>query len=353
MRLYLEKRSYIKVLNRLPVLMMALLLAILMSFLVLISVGVNPIEAYSIVGEEIFFTSYGWQDLLVKITPLLLTGSAVALAAQMKLWNIGAEGQFHMGTFAVTWGALNFGYLDAVTLIPFLLILSILGGGLWGCIPGLLKSRFGVNEIITSLLLNYVAAAWIDYHLFGVWRDPASNNFPITPGFSDSARLPTFFDSDVHAGLFLALFVILVLTFILKKTLIGINIQLAGDNLEAARYSGISIGLITLIVFASSGAIAGIAGFGEVTGVHYRLQQNISLGYGYTGIIVAWLARNHPIGILLSGFLMAVIFVSAEILQIEYGLPISVVFLYQGIILFTVLGSEIFVEFRLRLKKIV
>jgi len=353
MRLYLEKRSHIKALSRLPVLMMALLLAILMSFLVLISVGVNPIEAYSIVGEEIFFTSYGWQDLLVKITPLLLTGSAVALAAQMKLWNIGAEGQFHMGTFAVTWGALNFGYLDAVTLIPFLLILSILGGGLWGCIPGLLKSRFGVNEIITSLLLNYVAAAWIDYHLFGEWRDPASNNFPITPGFSDSARLPTFFDSDVHAGLFLALFVILVLTFILKKTLIGIKIQLAGDNLEAARYSGISIGLIILIVFASSGAIAGIAGFGEVTGVHYRLQQNISLGYGYTGIIVAWLARNHPLGILLSGFLMAVIFVSAEILQIEYGLPISVVFLYQGIILFTVLGSEIFVEYRLRLKNIV
>ena len=353
MRLYLEKRSHIKALSRLPVLMMALLLAILMSFLVLISVGVNPIEAYSIVGEEIFFTSYGWQDMLVKITPLLLTGSAVALAAQMKLWNIGAEGQFHMGTFAVTWGALNFGYLDAVTLIPFLLILSIIGGGLWGCIPGLLKSRFGVNEIITSLLTNYVAAAWIDYHLFGEWRDPASNNFPITPGFSDSARLPFFFDSDVHAGLFLALFVILLLTFILKKTLIGIKIQLAGGNLEAARYSGISIGLITLIVFASSGAIAGIAGFGEVTGVHYRLQQNISLGYGYTGIIVAWLARNHPLGILLSGFLMAVIFVSAEILQIEYGLPISVVFLYQGIILFTVLGSEIFVEYRLRLKNIV
>jgi len=324
----------------------------LMSFLVLISVGVNPIKAYSIVGEEIFFTSYGWQDLLVKITPLLLTGSAVALAAQMKLWNIGAEGQFHMGTFAVTWGALNFGYLDALTLIPFLLVLSILGGGLWGCIPGLLKSRFGVNEIITSLLLNYVAAAWIDYHLFGEWRDPANNNFPITPGFSNSARLPTFFDSDVHAGLFLALFVILLLTFILKKTLIGIKIQLAGDNLEAARYSGISIGLITIIVFASSGAIAGIAGFGEVTGVHYRLQQNISLGYGYTGIIVAWLARNHPLGILLSGFLMAVIFVSAEILQIEYGLPISVVFLYQGIILFTVLGTEIFIEYRLRLKNI-
>ena len=165
--------------------------------------------------------------------------------------------------------------------------------------------------------------------------------------------MPNYFDSDVHAGLFLALFVILVLTFLLKKTRIGMKIQLAGDNLDAARYSGISIGMLTLIIFAVSGAIAGMAGFSEVSGVHYRLQQNISLGYGYTGIIVAWLARNHPLGILLSSFLMAVIFVSAEILQIEYGLPISVVFLYQGIILFTVLGSEIFVEYRLRLQKII
>ena len=353
MRLYLEKRDHIQAFSRFPVLAIALLFAIFMSFLVLWSVGVNPFEAYLIVGEEIFLTDYGWQDLLVKITPLLLTGAAVALAAQMKLWNIGAEGQFHMGTFAVTWGALNFGHLNTFSLIPFLLILSIIGGGLWGCIPGVLKSRFGVNEIITSLLLNYVAAAWVDYHLFGDWRDPASNNFPITPGFSESARLPNYFDSDVHAGLFLALFVILVLTFLLKKTRIGMKIQLAGDNLDAARYSGISIGMLTLIIFAVSGAIAGMAGFSEVSGVHYRLQQNISLGYGYTGIIVAWLARNHPLGILLSSFLMAVIFVSAEILQIEYGLPISVVFLYQGIILFTVLGSEIFVEYRLRLQKIV
>ena len=153
MRLYLEKRDHIKAFSRFPVLTIALLLAIFMSFLVLWSVGVNPFEAYLIVGEEIFLTDYGWQDLLVKITPLLLTGAAVALAAQMKLWNIGAEGQFHMGTFAVTWGALNFGHLNTFSLIPFLLILSIIGGGLWGCIPGVLKSRFGVNEIITSLLL--------------------------------------------------------------------------------------------------------------------------------------------------------------------------------------------------------
>ena len=152
MRLYLEKRDHIKAFSRFPVLTIALLLAIFMSFLVLWSVGVNPFEAYLIVGEEIFLTDYGWQDLLVKITPLLLTGAAVALAAQMKLWNIGAEGQFHMGTFAVTWGALNFGHLNTFSLIPFLLILSIIGGG-YGVVSR--ESSNHVLESMKSLLRSY------------------------------------------------------------------------------------------------------------------------------------------------------------------------------------------------------
>ncbi len=349
MRFFLEKRTSATAFGRLPVLSAALLLAVLMSFLFLLAVGVNPLQAYALVGEEVLYSRYGWQDLMVKLTPLLLTGTAVALAAQMKQWNIGAEGQFHMGTFAVTWAALNLEGLPAVTMLPLMGLLAMIGGGLWGCLPGVLKARFGVNEIITSLLLNYVAAAWIDYHLFGAWRDPGSNNFPITPEFHDSARLPLLGNTDVHSGLWIALAMIVIVALVLWKTRLGFLICLTGDNPDAARYSGVPIRLLTMLVFAASGAIAGLAGFGEVSGIHYRLQQNISIGYGYTGIIVAWLARNHPLGVLLSGLLMALIFVSAEILQIEYGLPISMVYLYQGIILFTVLGSEIFTEYRLKI----
>ena len=318
------------------------------------AVGIEPLAAYKIVGEEIFLTKYGWQDLLVKMTPLMFTGLAVALAAQMRLWNIGAEGQFHMGTFALTWVALHYdGKLPDGILIIIMFVMAMIGGGLWGSIPGLLKARFGVNEIITSLLLNYVAVAWLDHLLFGAWRDPNTNNFPITREFSEAGQLPTFGNTSIHSGLFIAFIFVAIIAWILWKTRLGFQIRLTGDNPDAARYSGVNIRTLTLLVFAVSGAIAGVAGFSEVTGIHYRLQQNISIGYGYTGIIVAWIARNHPLGVVLSAFFMSIVFVSAEVLQIEYGLPISMVYLYQGIILFTVLGSDIFTEYRLRIRRII
>ena len=232
-------------------------------------------------------------------------------------------------------------------------VMAMIGGGLWGSIPGFLKARFGVNEIITSLLLNYVAVAWLDHLLFGAWRDPNTNNFPITREFSEAGQIPTFGNTSIHAGLFIAFIFVAIIAWILWKTRLGFQIRLTGDNPDAARYSGVNIRTLTLMVFAVSGAIAGLAGFSEVTGIHYRLQQNISIGYGYTGIIVAWIARNHPLGVVLSAFFMSIVFVSAEVLQIEYGLPISMFYLYQGIILFTILGSDIFTEYRLRIRRLI
>ena len=352
MQFFLEKRNNATSWARLLVLGAALLLVLLISWFFFLAVGIEPLAAYKIIGEEIFLTKYGWQDLLVKMTPLMFTGLAVALAAQMQQWNIGAEGQFHMGTFAMTWVALHYdGQLPDGMLIILMLIMAMIGGGFWGCIPGFLKARFGVNEIITSLLLNYVAVAWIDYLLFGAWRDPGTNNFPITKEFSEAAQLPSFGNTSIHAGLILAFVFIAIVAWVLWRTKLGFQIRLTGDNPDAARYSGVNIRTLTILVFAASGAIADLAGFSEVAGIHYRLQQNISIGYGYTGIIVAWLARNHPLGVVLSAFFMSIVFVSAEVLQIEYGLPISMVYLYQGIILFTVLGSDIFTEYRLRITR--
>ena len=352
MQIFLEKRVNATTWGRIFVLGAALFLVLLISWFFFLAVGIEPLAAFKIIGEEIFLTKYGWQDLLVKTTPLMFTGLAVALAAQMQQWNIGAEGQFHMGTFAMTWLALHYdGQLPEGMLIVLMLIMAMIGGGFWGCIPGFLKARFGVNEIITSLLLNYVAAAWIDYLLFGAWRDPETNNFPITKEFSEAAQLPSFGNTSIHAGLILAFVFIAIVAWVLWKTKLGFQIRLTGDNPDAARYSGVNIRTLTILVFAGSGALAGLAGFSEVAGIHYRLQQDISIGYGYTGIIVAWLARNHPLGVVLSAFFMSIVFVSAEVLQIEYGLPISMVYLYQGIILFTVLGSDIFTEYRLRITR--
>ncbi len=352
MQIYLEKRIDTSSWVKFIVLTLALIVIVLISLFCFLAIGIEPIEAYKIIGEEIFLTKYGWQDLLVKMTPLMFTGLAVALAAKMRLWNIGAEGQFHMGTFALTWVALRYdGNLPDEILIIFMFLMAIIGGGLWGSIPGFLKARFGVNEIITSLLLNYVAAAWLDHLLFGAWRDPNTNNFPITKEFSEAAQLPSFGNTSIHAGLIIAFIFVIIISLILWKSKIGYKIRLSGDNPHAARYAGVNIRNLTILVFFISGAIAGLAGFCEVTGIHYRLQQNISIGYGYTGIIVAWLAKNNPLGVIVSAFFMSIVFVSTEVLQIEYGLPISMVYLYQGIILFTVLGSDIFTEYKLRIRQ--
>ncbi len=348
----LEKRTRSAPHDRLLVLGAALVLALAMGGLFLLAVEVNPLEAYPLLWQEVFLSPYGQQDLLIKVTPLLLTGIAVAVAAQMKQWNIGAEGQFHMGTFLVTWVALNITLESSVALLILMAFAGMLGGGIWGAIPGWLKARLGVNEIITSLLLNYVAASWIDHLLFGPWKDPGSNNFPITPEFPEAAQFPYLGETNVHAGIVMALCVILIVAWLLQKTKLGFTVQLTGDNPDAARYSGVKTRTLVLLVFVASGAIAGLAGFNELAGIHYRLQQDISIGYGYTGIIVAWLARNHPLGIIPSALFLASIFVSAEVLQIDYGLPISMVFLFQGVILFTVLGSEIFTEYRLRVRRI-
>ena len=164
MRFFLEKRVNTSPWGRVTVLSAAMLLVLFISLFFFLAVGIEPFAAYKIIGEEVFLTTYGWQDLLVKMTPLMFTGLAVALAAQMRLWNIGAEGQFHMGTFALTWFALQFdGKLPGGMLIVLMFLMAMIGGGLWGSIPGYLKARFGVNDIITSLLLNYVAVAWLDH----------------------------------------------------------------------------------------------------------------------------------------------------------------------------------------------
>tara|TARA_Y100001970_G_scaffold291609_1_gene429428 strand:- start:1425 stop:2492 length:1068 start_codon:yes stop_codon:yes gene_type:complete len=353
-QIFLEKKIHKSTWGRFVVLFAAFLFIFIISVFFFLTLGIQPIDAYKIIGEEVFFTKYGWQDLLVKMTPLMITGLAVAVAAQMRLWNIGAEGQFHMGTFALTWVALNFeGKLPDALLIILMFLMALLGGGLWGGIPGFLKARFGVNEIITSLLLNYVSVAWLDHLLFGAWRDPNTNNFPITREFSESTNLPTYGNTPVHAGLIIAFVFVVIVSLVLWKTQIGYKIRLSGDNPNAARYAGVSISKLTIIIFFLSGAIAGLAGFCEVTGIHYRLQQNISIGYGYTGIIVAWLAKNNPLGVIFSSFFMSIVFVGTEVLQIEYGLPISMVYLYQGIILFTVLGSDIFNDYRLRIRRII
>jgi simple sugar transport system permease protein len=351
--LHLEKRLHQSALTRLGVSAAAVVGALVMGGLFLFASGINVVAAYQLVWTDVLTQRFGWEDLLVKMTPLLLTGTAVALAAQMKLWNIGAEGQLYLGATASTWVALYLGDVLPMGLsLTVMLLAAMAFGGLWAFVPGVLKAKFGVNEIITTLLLNYVAISWVDYLLYGPWRDPASSNFPITQEFPPAAQLPYVGSTSIHLGLLFGPVMIAMVYFVLQKTKFGFQIRVAGDNISAAHYAGFNTARMTLMILVFSGAIAGLAGLTEVAGVHHRLQQHFSVSYGYTGIIVAWLARNHPLAVIPTAFLMAIIFVGAELMQIEFRLPIATVYLFEGIILFAVLGSEMFTEYQLKVRRI-
>jgi general nucleoside transport system permease protein len=348
-----EKRLYTSPYIRVVITAIAILLSFVVGGMFLFAVGVNPFSAYASIGGQIFMTSWGIEDLLLKMSPLMLTGIAVALAAKMRVWNIGAEGQIYMGACGATWAALHFGaHLSAWVMLPLMFALSLICGALWMAIPAILKSRFNVNDIITTLLMNYIAINWVNYLLFGAWRDPNTSNFPITAVFAESTHLPTFGDTRLHIGFLIGLFIIILTYFILAKTKFGLYVKITGSNPDAAEYSGINQKNLILLLMLMSGAVAGLAGMFEVCGIHHRLQQHISIGYGYTGIIVAWLSRNHPLGIIFNAFFLAAVFVGGEIMQLDEGIPVAMVYLFQGIILFLVLGAEVFGEYKLKIKKV-
>ncbi len=346
-----EKRIYSSGFIRMSITICAIIFALLTGGVFLYAIGVNPFSAYFNVCSQIFGNKWGIEDLLLKMSPLMLTGISVALAAKMRLWNIGADGQIYMGACAATWVALTFGGSNNLTLLPMMFVAGITAGALWIFIPAFLKAHFNVNDIITTLLMNYIAINWVDYLLFGSWRDPNSLNFPITALFAPAATLPMIKNINLHIGFLIGIFIILLIYFLLSKSRFGIYVNIVGNNPNAAEYSGINKKKLIILIMMISGAIAGLAGVIELTGVHHRLQQNISLGYGYTGIIVTWLSRAHPLGVIFNAFFMALVFVGGEIMQMKAGLPVAMIYLFQGIILFSVLGSDVFAEYKLKIKR--
>ena len=329
----------------------ALAVALIISGVFLAIVGADPIRVY----QHILVSSFGdigvLSDTLVKATPLILTGLACSLAFRMRLWNIGAEGQLLMGA----WGAsavVLFPILPAGTpafvLLPAMLVGGFLGGALWGLIPGVLRARFGVNEIIATLMLNSIAFAWIQYWVFGPWTEGGfqmTAKFPTEawlPRLSDlSGVVPAFRGLTVHAGFLIAIGAALVVWFIVERSAWGYEIRLTGDNPRAARYAGIRIARNILLVFAVSGGLAGIAGMTEIAGVVHRLQDNFSPGYGYTAIIVAYLAKFKPLRVIPVAILFGGLILAGREIQ-----PSGVPAMIQGTILFCLIASEVFLRYR-------
>ncbi|MFN8675292.1 MAG: ABC transporter permease [Thermomicrobiales bacterium] len=328
--------------------LLSLLAALVFGGAVLALSGENPLTVYHAMLTGALGNWNGVAETLVKTTPLLLAGLGVAVAFRMQLWNIGAEGQLYFGAIFATWMALYLapgapGWL----LVPLMIVAAMIGGGLWGVIPGVLRAYFGASEIITSLMLNYVAILFSDYLIHGPWRDPQAFGFPGTPSFPDAAWLPRWGTTRVHLGLLFALVAAVLLWFLLRRTRWGYEISVMGENPRAALYAGMPMARTIILVMALSGALAGLAGMSEVAGIGHQLQRNLSPGYGYAAIIVAWLARLHPIGAVLVAFLLAALTVGGDQLQMSLGLPAAIAPMLQGTILFFLLGGDILTRYRL------
>ena len=287
---------------------------------------------------------YAVQQTIVKAIPLALTGLGVAFAFHGGLWNIGAEGQLVMGAFLASWAALALP-APAWALLPLMVLLSVLGGGLWALLPAIPRALWGTNEIITTLLLNYVALLWVDYLVFGPWADPSAFSFPYSRPFPEAARLPMLPGTQVHAGALFVLGIAAALAFALRHTTWGYEIRVIGQSPRTAAYAGMPVPVNILSVMALSGAIAGLAGMGEVSGVIGRIQQGISPGYGYSAIIIAWLARLNPWGTVAVALLFAALINGGFALQTS-GVPAAIASMLQALVLFSVLVSDFFVTHR-------
>lgn len=334
----------------------AVVAALLLGMIVIGMVGGDPVAAYKHIAEASFGDIGVLSDTLVKATPLILIGLGCSIAFRMKLWNIGAEGQFYMGALGASAMILT-GIVNASWSTPLAIlacgVAGIAAGAVWGAIPGFLKAKMGVNEIIVTLMMNYIAVYLVNFFVFAVWSDKGFQMSPVfprntwLPRLSDYvAQVPEFRGLTTHFGLVLGLIAVGVVWFILYRSRWGYEIRLTGDNAKAATYAGINIVRNTVLVMMLSGGLAGLAGMSEITGVVHRLQGSISPGYGYTGIIIAWLARLNPIGVVISSILFGALILAGREIQ-----PGGVPKLIQGMILFMLIASDVLTRYRIRIVK--
>lgn len=308
--------------------------------LILLLAGKDPVRAYVDTFNYTLANAYGFSELLVRMTPLLLAAVAVALPARLGLINVGGEGQLYMGAFAASAAAFSLPEAPAWILLPYVALAGFVGGALWGAIPGVLRAANLVNETISTLLLNYVSPLIVSYFIFGRWRATEYSAYPQSSEFPEAALLPSYFNTRIHAGLFIAVAAMILYWLFMEKTRWGIDLRAIGGNAEAARRLGIPVSRWIVFALAAGGGFAGLAGMGEAMGIAGRLRQGLSPGYGFTGFLIAWLAGGRPLGILFMAFLFAVITSAGDTLQITQGVPYAVVNILLAMILFIVLARQ-------------
>ena len=317
--------------------------------------GKNPVEAIrTIFYDPLFgeFAFYYRPQLLVKGAPLVLIAIGLSLGFKAGIWNIGAEGQYIMGAIVGAGVGLAFYPLDAFYVFPLMVIAGAFGGWIWAMIPAFLKVRFGTNEILVSLMLVYVAEQLLASMSLGLLKNPEGFGFPGSRNLNEYASANSWISQEtgMHWGVVAAFIAVIFSYVLLNRHMLGFHIRLTGDAPRAARFAGVNPARLILFCLGTSGALAGLAGLFEVAGPAGQISIDFNVGYGFTAIIVAFLGRLHPLGILLAGGLMALTYIGGEIAQSQMGLPAAAIQVFQGLLLFFLLALDLLTNFRIRLR---
>jgi len=327
--------------------LLALLLSVLIAAALFAALGQPPLRAIGAFLLEPLSSLRGLAAVATKASPLILIAVGLSIAYRCSVWNIGAEGQFTAGAIAGGGLALALPHVPAALLYPAILASGVIGGMLWAALTAWLRISFNANEILTSLMLTYIAQFILVALVTGPWRDPTGFGFPQTALFSDQALAPSFFGGKLYLGALLAPIVALLAWVVLTKTVLGFQLGVLGHAPRAARFAGFNESRLVLIALLVSGALAGLAGILEATGPIGQLTTTLSPGYGFSAIIVCLLGRLNPLGALWAGVLLAVTFVGGDAAQIELRLPNAVTAVFQGILLFTLIACDCLILYRI------
>jgi simple sugar transport system permease protein len=311
--------------------------------------GKNPVAGLSMFFWEPIKNAYGWGELSIKAVPLVLIALGLAVCFRGNLWNIGAEGQFVAGALAAGWVAMQAGPATPRAIVAVILLAGVLGGMVWAGIVALLRDRFNANEILVSLMLVYVAEMLLSYLVYGPWKDPAGYNFPQTITFDAVTKIPKLFATGrANLGVLIALGATALAWVFLFRTYKGFALQVGGLAPAAARYAGFSSRTALWTALLVSGGMAGLAGALEAAGPLGQLTPYVPAGYGFAAIIVAFVGRLHPVGIVFSAVLMSMFYIGGELAQSRLGLPKAMTGVFQGLLLFTLLACDTLIHYRVR-----
>lgn len=314
------------------------------------ALGKDPVEALGVFFLYPLRDLYAVSELLLKATPLMLIAAGLAVGFRANVWNIGAEGQFVLGAIAATGVALAVHDSGSAWVLPAMLVAGAAGGAAWAAIPALLRTRFNASEILVSLMLVYIAQLAASWLVHGPWKDPQGFNFPQTLMFDEAALLPVLIEGTrLNAAFPVAIGLLVAAWVFMQRSFIGFQMQVAGQAEAAARYAGFPVARTVWLGMLAGGAAAGVAGMSEVAGPMGQLTEHVSNQYGFAAIIVAFVGRLHPVGIALASLLMALLYIGGEQAQQYLNLPASISKVFQGMLLFFLLGADVFIQYRLRL----